>query len=64
MRARKVTRFKVTPTNIKNGNTAPYSIVEIDGRAKKDEVEKIVMEQYKNTALARFSNWQPSIDKI
>lgn len=53
-------RFKVTPVNIKNGNTAPYSIHDIDEN-KNPEVEAASLvhltKNYPNM-------WRPSVSKL
>lgn len=65
MKTKRATKFRVRPFNIKNGNTAPYFLVEPDGRAKKDEVEKLASEQFKQqSALAKYPNWDLSIEKV
>lgn len=62
---RKAAKFRVRPINIRNGNTAPYFIIEPEPKAKRDEIEKLAQETFASrSTLARYSNWQPSIDKI
>jgi len=59
-----ITKHRVTPFNIKNGNTAPYFLIEA-GQAKKDELVKLASEEFKQrSALAKYSNWNLEIEKV
>lgn len=58
-------KYKVTPFNIKNGQRAPYFIVEPSSTAKKEEVTKIAFDEFKNrSTLSKYSNWDLDIEKI
>lgn len=65
MKAKKSTKFRVRPINVRNGHKAPYFIIEPDGRAKKEEIEKLAEEQFnRQSALSKYNNWQLEIEKI
>lgn len=55
-------KFKVTPYNIKNGNKAPYYVVDAQN---KEDGEKAARQCFKeNSSLSRFDNWDIEVDKI
>ncbi len=55
-------KFKVTPYNIKNGNKAPYFVIDA---ANKDEGEKAAAQCFRtSSSLSRFSNWDFEVDKL
>lgn len=64
MKASKTAKYKVVPMNIKNGNTAPYFIIEPEAKAKRDAIEKTALETFKKTGLGKFSNWSVNVEKI
>jgi hypothetical protein len=55
-------RFKITPTCLRTGNTAPYFVVDCD----ENEVEKIAPTLSHLFELPKTSKgmWEPSIDKL
>lgn len=53
-------RFKVVPTNIKNGNTAPFSIHDFDeNRDVEQQAEEVTYLSKKYPAT-----WRPSVSKL
>ena len=50
--------YKITPTNIKTGNTAPYFVVRIENE---HEVQRVADSL---STLFQFPNWEPSISKL
>ncbi len=65
MKPNKSTRYRVTPFNIKNGNKAPYFIVEPSASAKKEEVSKLANSEFKQkSSLSKYPNWSLEIEKI
>lgn len=60
-----ITKHRVTPFNIKNGNVAPYFIIEAGQSAKKEEVLKVASDEFKDrSSLAKYSNWNLDIEKV
>lgn len=55
-------RYKITPTCLKTGNTAPYFVIDCD----EQEVEKIAptLSPLFEMKPGPKGHWQPSIDKI
>lgn len=67
MKQSKATKFKVTPFNIKNGNKAPYFIIEpnVSGKNVKDEASKIANSEFKQrSSLSKYPNWNLDVEKI
>lgn len=65
MKPSTATKYRVSPFNIKNGNKAPYFIVEPSAAAKKEEVAKLADSEFKQkSALSKYSNWDLEIEKI
>lgn len=65
MKPSTITKFRVTPFNIKNGNKAPYFIVEPSSAAKKEEVAKMAASEFKQrSSLAKYPNWDLEVEKI
>lgn len=59
-----ITKHRVTPFNIRNGNVAPSFIIEA-GQAKKDELVKFASDEFKErSALAKYPNWNLEIEKV
>lgn len=60
-----IVKHRVDVINIRNGNKAPYFVIESSPSQKKDEVEKIAQEEFKNrSSLAKFSNWKLELEKL
>lgn len=60
-----ITKHRVVPFNIRNGNKSPYFIIEAGQSAKKEEVTKVASEEFKQrSALAKYSNWNLEIEKV
>jgi hypothetical protein len=65
MKPSTATKFRVRPFNIKNGNQAPYFIVEPSSSAKKEEVSKLAFEEFrKRSSLSKYQNWDLEVEKI
>lgn len=65
MKPSTATKYRVTPFNIKNGNKAPYFIVEPSNSAKKEEVSKLANSEFKQkSSLSKYPNWNLEIEKI
>lgn len=65
MKTRSTSKFKVTPVNIRNGNTAPYFILIPESNMRKDEVEVLATKTFRsNSGLGKYENWQVSVEKI
>lgn len=65
MKPSTATKYRVTPFNIKNGNKAPYFIVEPSASAKRDEVSKLANVEFKQkSSLSKYSNWNLDVEKI
>lgn len=65
MKKSTVTRHRVTPFNIRNGNKAPYFMLETPNGMKKDEVEKIASQEFKDrSSLSRFNNWDLDVERL
>lgn len=57
-----MSQFRVTPTNIRNGNKAPYFVI---NAANKHEAETQAAIEFKEkSSLSRFPNWNIDIEKI
>lgn len=64
MRQRRQSKFRVRPINIRNGNTAPYFIMEPEPKAKREAVEALAQQEFRASGLSRYDNWQLSIERI
>ncbi len=65
MKKSTVTKHKVTPFNIRNGNKAPYFMIESSNGMRKDEIEKAAHQEFKNkSSLSRFDNWNIDIERV
>jgi hypothetical protein len=65
MKKSTATKYRVTPFNIKNGNRAPYFIVEPSASSKKEEINKLANSEFKQkSSLSKYSNWDLEIEKI
>lgn len=65
MKPSTATKYKVTPFNIRNGNKAPYFIVEPSAAAKKEEVVKLATSEFKQkSTLVKYQNWDLEVEKI
>ncbi len=55
--------FRVTPTNIRNGATAPYYVISVSGKEnnKKNEAAK---QARSLSRLSSFDNWSFEVEKI
>ncbi len=62
MKKSTVTKHKITPFNIRNGNKAPYFMLESSNSMKKDEIA--AHQEFKNkSSLSRFDNWNIDIER-
>lgn len=60
-----IVKYRVDVINIRNGNKAPYFVVEGTPSQKRDEIEKMAQEEFKNkSSLAKFSNWRVELEKL
>jgi hypothetical protein len=58
-------KYRVTPFNIKNGNKAPYFVVESNNSSQKDEANKLAHSEFKlRSSLSKYSNWDLDVEKI
>jgi hypothetical protein len=65
MKPSTATKYRVSPFNIKNGNKAPYFIVEPSAAAKRDEVAKLAASEFKQrSSLSKYPNWDLEVEKI
>lgn len=67
MKPSTATKYRVTPFNIRNGQKAPYFIVEPNSSIKneRDEATKLAHSEFKQrSSLSKYSNWDLDVEKI
>ena len=55
--------FRVTPTNIRNGATAPYYIIKVANKDKNQKAEA-AKQARSLSRLSSFDNWSFEVEKI
>lgn len=63
MKKSAVSKYKVTPVNLRSGATAPSFIIETSGKG--EEVSKLANAEFtQRSALSRYETWSTNVDKL
>ncbi len=57
-------RFKVVPTNIRNGATAPYYVITLASNGNKNQKQDAEKQARAMSRLSDFENWSFEVEKI
>jgi hypothetical protein len=65
MKKSPIAKHKVTPFNIRNGAKAPSFIVEVDNKAKREDIAKAAEAEFSSrSALAKYQDWNIETEKV
>lgn len=56
-------KFKVVPTNIRNGATAPYFIISLPANGNKNQKAEAEKQARSMSRLSAFDNWSFEVEK-
>lgn len=57
-------KFKVIPTNIRNGATAPYFVVSMQSNGNVNQKTEAEKQARRMSRLSAFDNWSFEVEKI
>ena len=57
-------KFRVTPTNIRNGATAPYFVISLSANGNKNQKAEAEKQARIASRLSAFDNWTFEVEKI
>lgn len=57
-------KFKVTPTNIRNGATAPYYVISLAANGNKNQKAEAEKQARSFSRLSASDNWAFEVEKI
>lgn len=57
-------KFRVTPTNIRNGAKAPYFVISLQANGNKNQKADAEKQARLASRLSDFNNWSFEVEKI